>query len=696
MGTHPGSVAVRRKVALLAAFSLFAALVVTNIGAPQAVSDAGDTVQFASPSGSIAESGGTYTVDVEFTAGAVTNINPVEVTITPTSGNATGGGVDYTLDTPTVTFPPGSSSGAVETVSVSINSDSLDEVNETVTFTLSVTSGGGDPGTQATHTLTITDDDPTPSLSIADASLAEGNTGSANMQFTVSLSAVSGQDVTFDVDTTNGTATAGEDYTAVSTNGVTITAGNLSTIVNVPILTDTLDENNETFTVTLSNLDGATAGTLTATGTINDDDARPTISIDNASLTEQVGNMPFTVSLSTVSGRDVTFDVDTANGTATAGEDYTAVSTNGVTITAGNLSTTVNVPILEDSEVEGNETFTVTLSNLGSVDLGDGTATGTITDDDSAGVTIDVGDGVTVAEGSTTDTYTIVLTAQPGASVTVTPHPDAQVTVSPTSVSFTAANWDTPRTITVSAVADGTDEADIHSGIITHTTTSSDSAFNGLGVATVTADVIDSDALLVTVSGPSTGAPGTAATFVATVNAGGSGTFTYSWQILLNGVQQATGANSSIVFTPTQGGTYVVLAQVSDDNGQSPAIFTTFVVLGDIGDSIFSGDIVWLRDEGITLGCNPPTNDRFCPTQAVTRGQMAAFLVRFLGLTTVDSSIDFIDDDDSIFETDIAKLATAGITYGCNPPDYTMFCPNANVTRGQMAAFIHRAESLLP
>jgi hypothetical protein len=344
--------------------------------------------------------------------------------------------------------------------------------------------------------------------------------------------------------------------------------------------------------------------------------------------------------------------------------------------------------------VEGNETFTVTLSNLGSVDLGDGTATGTITDDDSAGVTIDVGDGVTVAEGSTTDTYTIVLTAQPGASVTVTPHPDAQVTVSPTSVSFTTANWDTPRTITVSAVSDGIDEADVHSGIITHATTSSDGAFNGLGVATVTADVVDSDALLVSVSGPSTGAPGTAATFVATVNAGGSGTFTYSWQILLNGVQQATGANSSIVFTPTQGGTYVVLAQVSDDNGQAPAIFTTFVVLGDIGDSIFQGDIVWLRDEGITLGCNPPTNDRFCPTQAVTRGQMAAFLVRFLGLTAVDSGIDFVDDDDSIFETDIAKLATAGITYGCNPPDYTMFCPNANVTRGQMAAFMVRALGL--
>jgi hypothetical protein len=74
---------------------------------------------------------------------------------------------------------------------------------------------------------------------------------------------------------------------------------------------------------------------------------------------------------------------------------------------------------------------------------------------------------------------------------------------------------------------------------------------------------------------------------------------------------------------------------------------------------------------------------------------MAAFLVRALALTDDGGGNTFTDDNGSIFENDIAKLATAGITQGCNPPDNTMFCPNDFVTRGQMAAFIHRADPLL-
>ncbi len=70
---------------------------------------------------------------------------------------------------------------------------------------------------------------------------------------------------------------------------------------------------------------------------------------------------------------------------------------------------------------------------------------------------------------------------------------------------------------------------------------------------------------------------------------------------------------------------------------------------------------------------------------------MAAFLVRALGYTDDGGGDLFIDDDDSIFEGDIDRLGTAGVTKGCNPPSNTRFCPSANVTRGQMAAFLHRA-----
>ncbi len=110
----------------------------------------------------------------------------------------------------------------------------------------------------------------------------------------------------------------------------------------------------------------------------------------------------------------------------------------------------------------------------------------------------------------------------------------------------------------------------------------------------------------------------------------------------------------------------------------------------DDDGSVHEGDIEAIAVERITAGCNPPANDQFCPDDPVTRGQMAAFLVRALDLAAA-GSYDFIDDNGSVFEGDIEKLAEAGITVGCNPPTNDRFCPDDPVTRGQMAAFLHRA-----
>lgn len=99
---------------------------------------------------------------------------------------------------------------------------------------------------------------------------------------------------------------------------------------------------------------------------------------------------------------------------------------------------------------------------------------------------------------------------------------------------------------------------------------------------------------------------------------------------------------------------------------------------------------------GITAGCNPPRNDEYCPGDPVTRGQMAAFLVRALGYTDDGGGDRFTDDDDSVFEADIDKLATAEVTLGCNPPDNDHYCPNDLVLRDQMASFLARALDLAP
>ena len=118
------------------------------------------------------------------------------------------------------------------------------------------------------------------------------------------------------------------------------------------------------------------------------------------------------------------------------------------------------------------------------------------------------------------------------------------------------------------------------------------------------------------------------------------------------------------------------------------------VSFADDDGSTFEREIEKLGAHRITLGCNPPANSRFCPNDPVTRGQMAAFIVRALGYTNDGGGDLFTDDDSSTFEADIDRLATAGVTRGCNPPANDRFCPNDPVTRGQMAAFIVRALGL--
>ncbi len=114
----------------------------------------------------------------------------------------------------------------------------------------------------------------------------------------------------------------------------------------------------------------------------------------------------------------------------------------------------------------------------------------------------------------------------------------------------------------------------------------------------------------------------------------------------------------------------------------------------DDDGSVFQGAIEWLALEGLTKGCNPPASDRYCPERGVTRGEMAAFLVRALGLTDDGGGDLFTDDDGSVFEGAIDRLGAAAITAGCNPPANDRFCPERGVTRGEMAAFLVRALGL--
>ncbi len=142
---------------------------------------------------------------------------------------------------------------------------------------------------------------------------------------------------------------------------------------------------------------------------------------------------------------------------------------------------------------------------------------------------------------------------------------------------------------------------------------------------------------------------------------------------------------------------WVVLGSTSDPGADSLRIAWTGKPVGsgafaDVpAEHPFFDDIEWLAANGVTRGCNPPANTMYCPEADVTRGQAAAFFVRAFGYVDDGGGDLFVDDDGSIFEADIDKFGTAGVTRGCNPPANTMYCPDAAVTRAQLAAFLHRA-----
>jgi hypothetical protein len=109
------------------------------------------------------------------------------------------------------------------------------------------------------------------------------------------------------------------------------------------------------------------------------------------------------------------------------------------------------------------------------------------------------------------------------------------------------------------------------------------------------------------------------------------------------------------------------------------------------GTHQFAADISWLREQAITNGCNAAST-LFCPDQTVTRGQMARFLRLALSLS-VATADPFTDDETSAFESDINTIAAAGITTGCGQG---RFCPDEGVTRAQMASFLRRGLALTP
>lgn len=386
-------------------------------------------------------------------------------TVTVKYGTANGTAVapaDYYATTGTLSFPTGITT---RPISVAIRPDLLDEADETFFVNLLSATNASIADNRATDT--ISDDDAPPTMSIRDVVVYEGNSGQALATFTVSLSAASGHAISVDYSTADNTALAGVDYAATA-GTLSFAAGTTSKSFTVPFYGDVLDEANETFFVNLSNPINASLADDQAIGTINDNDAAPSLKINDVTITEGnsgTTNATFTVTLSAASGQAASVNFATANGTALAGSDYETQS-GALLFAPGEKTKTIVIAVTGDTLDEANETYFVKLSAATNASLADSIGLSTIADNDAA-PTLSISD-VTILEGhsgTTTATFTVALSAASGQTVSVryatannTAVASADYTA--TSGTLTFAPGVISKTITVSIKGDALNELD--------------------------------------------------------------------------------------------------------------------------------------------------------------------------------------------------------------------------------------------
>ncbi len=353
-----------------------------------------------------------------------------------TSDGSAKAGSDYQAASGKATIPAGETS---TTISVQITGDTSVEQDETFRIVLNNPANAILQTAEAIGTILNDDSAPPPQLGIAPASTAEGNSGSSNMTFTISLDRPAEKEVTMEFSTSDGSAKAGSDYQAAS-GKATIPAGETSTTISVQITGDTLVESDETFTLSLNNPVNAQLGTAQATGTILNDDADPPPRIDITSASVEEGDsgsrqLSFTVTLDSSSEKETSVAYATTDGTAVAGSDYQTA--NGrLTIPGGETSGIIQVSINGDTDVESDEIFHIVLSEPQNAVLGTDRATGSIIDDDVAAETPQISIASASIEEGDSGTANLEFTV----SLDKAADNDASVTFSTADITATAGS----------------------------------------------------------------------------------------------------------------------------------------------------------------------------------------------------------------------------------------------------------------
>ncbi len=611
-----------------------------SVSAQATLSDDDAAIMTIADAADVTEGDDGDTTDMSFTVTLdKASVNDITVDyVVGAGGDTATSGDDYTATSGTLTIAAGETTG---TITVPVLGDNADEGNETLTVTLSNASGASLGNTTATGT--IVDDDVV--ASIGDATLVEGDDGSTNMVFTVTLSRNAASTVTIAYDTSDGTATAGEDYTATS-GTLTIAAGSNSGTITVPVLGDTVIEGDQTFTLTLSDAQNAHLSgggdTLEATGNITDDDtATVSVSGPAAAVGEASdGELEFTVTMSAAAETDVTVNYS-LGGTATAGDDYTAAS-GSVTIAAGETSATISLPVLDDAIQEGSETVTVTLDGTDnasvSVDGANATATGSIADDDT--VTVSVADAsVTEGDGGATTTaeFEVSLNLASTSDITMnyalangtTEAGDFDpasitgsdgITVDTNAGTITIAAGTTSGTISVTVNGDDVDEGDSETfdlqltGLAGAQDISFDDADGGTDM-TATGTIEDDDDAVVTITGPAD----------PVAEDAGSADFTVS-------LSHATESGTVIDWSTANGTAIAGFGDyVAEANG------TVTYAAGESGDKTFS---VTINDDAVVEG-----DETFSVNASVASGEGS------LAEGSDSHTVTIADDDTAVIDS---------------------------------------------
>jgi uncharacterized repeat protein (TIGR01451 family) len=480
-------------------------------------------ISFDSAGSSVGEAAGTHVVNARLSinsngtpGGTISADMTANVLLVLGSAEA----ADLGLATTSLTFPAGSAHNSILPIDLTVINDRLLEGNETATLNLALVSSVG--SVSGTHVVTVIDDEfgsisfTAPSSATSEsAGTHSGAIGRLSIDGTGTGPLASEASVSVAITDAAGSATTPADYTLAT--GTLVFAANAPSPVELPIpvgiANDALIENVESFSLGFGAISGA--GVISAAGThavnIADNDlAQVGFAPGNDSVGEGAGSFGKPVVLTlTADGAGapslqsaLVVPIGFAEGTALEPEDFT-LATASVSFAAGSLngaSQNASASLVDDAVSEAVETFELTLGNgfvTPNITLGRAATTVSIVDNDTPGITVVQSGGSTVvAEGGASDTYTVVLTSEPTANVTVVLSTTAQLGLAPSGLTFNPANWNVAQTVTVSATDDGVVEG-AHSAAIMQSTSSSDLNYSGIAVATVNVEISDNDSAVV-------------------------------------------------------------------------------------------------------------------------------------------------------------------------------------------------------